>query len=186
MPHASDADLVRRGQGGDVDAIGELYDRHYRCIFRYFWLRVHDRQSAEDLTGEVFSRMVASLPDYRVTGVPFRAWLYRIARNLVADHYRKQGDHVTVPLTFADDLSAGDPGPDRVVELRLTAERVRRALARLEPAQREVVTLRFLTGLSLREVASALDKSVPAVKSLQHRGLTSLRAALNQEKEKCR
>ena len=171
-----------------MDAIGDLYDRHYRYIFRYFWLRVHDRQSAEDLTGEVFSRMVASLPDYRVRGVPFRAWLYRIARNLVADHYRQQGDHVTVPLAFADDLSAGDPTPDRVVELRLTAERVRRALTRLSPDQQEVVTLRFLTGLSLREVASALDKSVPAVKSLQHRGLTSLRAALHQERvrEKCR
>lgn len=165
-----------------MDAIGDLYDRHYRYIFRYFWLRLHDRQSAEDLTGEVFSRMVASLPDYSVRGVPFRAWLYRIARNLVADYYRKQGGHVAVPLAFADDMSAEEPGPDRVVELRLTAERVRRALSKLQPAQQEVVTLRFLTGLSLGEVALALDKSVPAVKSLQHRGLNSLRAALNQEK----
>jgi RNA polymerase sigma-70 factor (ECF subfamily) len=163
-----------------VNAVGELYDRHHEDIFRYVWSRVGDNGSAEDLTGEVFTRMVASLPDYRPRGVPFRAWLYRIARNLVVDHYRKEKGLDLVPLNHAEGLRGDGSDPDLMAERQLTLERVQRALARLDPSQREVVELRFLVGLSLREVALTLDKTVAAVKSLQHRGLTSLRAALRQ------
>lgn len=180
MPDSSDADLVKRAQGGDVDAIGELYDRHHADIFRYVWSRVHDNRSAEDLTGEVFTRMVINLPRYRLRGLPFRAWLYRIARNLVVDHYRKEGGHDQVPLYHAEGMSGEGDRPDSMAEHHLTLERVQRALTSLDPSQREVVILRFLAGLSLREVAQTLDKTVAAVKSLQHRGLTALRVALEQ------
>jgi RNA polymerase sigma-70 factor (ECF subfamily) len=178
---SSDADLVRCAHGGDVNAVGQLYDRHHAHMFRYVWSRVHDRCLAEDLTGEIFTRMVVSLPGYRPTGVPFRSWLYRIAHNLVVDHYRKEGDHVLVPLSQARDLSREGSNPAAIAEHHLTVERVHRALDRLDPAQREVVVLRFLAGLSLREVALTLDKTVAAVKSLQHRGLVALRAGMKQE-----
>lgn len=118
MTESYDIELVQRAQNGDVEAVGELFDRHHEPIFRFAWSRVGDRQVAEDLTGEVFTRTVRSLPDYRLEGIPFRAWLYR------------------------------------------------------------VVVLRFLVGLSLEEVAAAVDKTTAAVKSLQHRGLKSLRLAL--------
>ena len=177
----SDADLVRRAHRGDVDAVGQLYDRHHEHIFRYVCSRVRDGHLAEDLTGEIFTRMVVSLPDYRLTGVPFRAWLYRIAHNLIVDHYRKESGRVLVPLHDAEGQSEDGDNPVSAVERRLTMEQVRRALDRLDPVQREVVTLRFLAGLSLREVALAVDRTVDAVKSLQHRGLTTLRAALKQE-----
>jgi RNA polymerase sigma-70 factor (ECF subfamily) len=178
---SNDANLVKRAQEGDVDAFGELYDRHHRRIFRYVWGRVRDERLAQDLTGEVFTRMVVSLSTYRPTGIPFRAWLYRIAHNLVVDHYRKEGRHVIVPLDYAEDLSVEKNDPFLVVERRLTLERVKDALARLDPAQQEVVVLRFLAGLSLKEVALTLDRTVAAVKSLQHRGLVTLRVALEQE-----
>jgi RNA polymerase sigma-70 factor (ECF subfamily) len=177
----SDADLVKSAQGGDVSAIGELYDRHHEHIFRYVCSHVRDSRSAEDLTGEIFTRMVTSLPNYRPRGVPFRAWLYRIAHNLVVDHYRQQGKHDLVPLCHAETRSEQDDDPGSIVEQRLTVERVKHAMARLDPSQREVVLLRFLAGLSLREVALTLDKTVAAVKSLQHRGLLALRLALQQE-----
>jgi RNA polymerase sigma-70 factor (ECF subfamily) len=180
VPDASDADLIRRAQEGDVNAVGELYDRHNEPIFRYVRSRVHDNRSAEDLTGEIFARMVTSLPNYRARGLPFRAWLYRVAHNLVVDHYRKENGHVLVPLHQAEKLSGAANSPDAVVEHQLTLERVQRALARLDPSQQEVVVLRFLVGLSLREVAQALDKTIAAVKSLQHRGLVALRVALKQ------
>jgi RNA polymerase sigma-70 factor (ECF subfamily) len=172
--------LVKRAQGGDVDAIGVLYDAHHQAIFRYVWSRVSDQQLAEDLTGEIFTRMVISLPGYRPTAVPFRAWLYRIARNLVVDHHRSQNGRVPTSLDVVENLSgeSGQPGP--IVEQQLTQERIRAALANIDPAQKEVVILRFLAGLSLAEVAQTLDKTVPAVKSLQHRGLTSLRAFLEK------
>jgi RNA polymerase sigma-70 factor (ECF subfamily) len=164
-----------------MDAFGELYDRHHRRIFRYVWGRVRDEQLAEDLTGEVFTRMVASLSTYRPTGAPFQVWLYRIAHNLVVDHYRKEGRRVIVPLDYVENLSVEKNDPLSVVERRLTLERVKNALTRLDPSQQEVVVLRFLAGLSLKEVALTLGRTVAAVKSLQHRGLVALRAALEQE-----
>jgi RNA polymerase sigma-70 factor (ECF subfamily) len=175
VPNSNDADLVKRAQGGDVNAVGELYDRHHESIFRYVQSRVYDRDLAEDLTGEIFTRMVTSLPGYRLRGIPFRAWLYRIARNLVVDHYRKESGRVSVPLYHAESTGEAASNPAWIVEHKLTLERVQRALARLDPSQQEVVVLRFLLGLSLREVALTLNKTVAAVKSLQHRGLKALR-----------
>ena len=180
MPDVSDADLVRRAQGGDVNAIGELYDRHYTRIFRYLWSRVRDERLAEDLTGEVFSRMITHLSSYRSKGVPFQSWLYRIAHNLTVDHCRKEGQHHLVPLYYAEGLERGKRDPVSIVEGQLTAERVEKALCQIDPIQQEVVVLRFLAGLSLREVAATLNKTVAAIKSLQHRGLVALRAALEE------
>lgn len=167
-----------------MQAVGELYDRHNEPIFRYVWSRVHDRQTAEDLTGEIFTRMVASLPKYRPQGVPFRAWLYRIAHNLVVDHHRKEGGRALVPLEALESSSVEGKNPDLIVEHRLATEQIHHALAHLDPPQREVVMLRFLDGLSLGEVALTLDKTVPAVKSLQYRGLIALRALLKGRLEK--
>ena len=180
MPDTSDVDLVRRAQGGNVEAVGELYDRHHTRIFRYLWSRVRDPHLAEDLTGEVFARMVRDLPGYRTRGIPFQAWLYRIAHNLAVDHQRMQGRHPLVPLEDAETVRAEDQDPVAKVERQLTLERVEGALDTLDPNQREVVVLRFLVGLSLREVAAALDRSVASIKSLQHRGLVALRAALQE------
>jgi len=85
---AQDSDLAALARRGDVNAIGALYDRHHEALFRYIWSRVGERETAEDMTGEVFTRMLAALPRYQPTATPFRAWLYRIAHNLVVDHYR--------------------------------------------------------------------------------------------------
>jgi RNA polymerase sigma-70 factor (ECF subfamily) len=161
-----------------MDAAGELYDRHNEHIFRYVWSRVHDDQTAEDLTGEVFTRMVTGLPHYRSQGVPFCAWLYRIAHNLVVDHHRKAGGRVWVPLQRAEAVREEGNNPASVVEQRLTLEKIRCALEELDPLQRDVVVLRFLIGLSLQEVAQTLDRTVASVKSLQYRGLIALRAKL--------
>ena len=180
MLNLSDADLVKRAQGGEVNAVGELYDRHHESIFRYVRSRVGDQSLAEDLTGEIFTRMLVSLPDYRLRGIPFRAWLYRIAHNLVVDHYRKKSGRPSVPLCHAESMGETESNPASIIDHKLTLERVQRALDSLDPSQQEVVVLRFLLGLSLREAALAVGKTVSAVKSLQHRGLKALRVALEQ------
>jgi RNA polymerase sigma-70 factor (ECF subfamily) len=174
----TDQDCVRRAQRGDLDAIGHLYDTHHQALFRYVWSRVGERALAEDLTGEVFMRMLGALPRYRASAAPFRAWLYQITRNLLVDHYRKTGNHLNIPLEQVEMVRSATLDLTTIVEQQLTLEGVQQALARLEATQREVVTLRFLSGLSLREVASVLGKSESAVKALQHRGLTGLRQAL--------
>lgn len=178
MQILDDIELVKAAQGGNVDAIGDLYDRHHAQMFRYVWSRVRERPLAEDLTGELFTRMVTHLDSYQDQNVPFRAWLYRIARNLIADYYRKEGSRNMVSLKAAADVPAGGQSPVTVVEHKLTMAGVENALANIDPVQCEVVVLRFIVGLPLQEVAHTMDKSVAAVKSLQHRGLKSLRVAL--------
>ena len=183
MPELSDAELVERAQGGDVAAVGELYDLYHQDFYRFAWSRLGDRQAAEDLTGELFTRMVKNLSSYRLGDVPFRAWLYRIARNLVVDYHRKHGRYRQVSLEQAENVvqSLGEDGrspyPESAVENQLTLDQVREALESIDESQREVVVLRFLAGLSLKETADTLQKSVPAVKSLQYRGLAALRTA---------
>lgn len=174
------SDLVRRAQKGDLPAIQALYLGLNEQIYRFIWSRVHDPALADDLTGEVFLRMVARLPTYQDRALPFRAWLYRITRNLVIDNYRRNQNKETVPLeSIAEDLAVVET-PESTAELRLTFERAQKALESLAPEQREVVELRFMAGLTLKEVALAVDKSVQAVKGLQHRGLTALRDYLKE------
>lgn len=177
LPESSDAVLITHAQRGDVNAIGRLYDRHRESIFRYLWIRLDDQPLAEDLTGDVFMRMLAALPRYQQQGLPFRAWLYRIAHNLLIDYFRKLNHQATVPLEAVEDQGAGDD-PDQAVEQALLSERLQAALRDLEPTQSDVVTLRFLVGLSLHETALTLGKTEAAIKALQHRGLEKLRRKL--------
>ncbi len=187
LSRASDTELVRRAQSkrlgweSGAEAMGELYNRYHERIFRYVWSRVYDRQLAEDLTGEVFYRMVTNLAKYRWMEIPFQAWLYRIAHNLMVDYFRKAGNKRELPIELVDYSGGGVDGPAQTVEKRLHIEQVLGALEDLKPIQQEVILLRFLMGLSLREVASILGKTVGAVKAVQHRGLMELRTVLEFE-----
>jgi len=165
-------------QSEDSLAAEDLYKEHHEHIFRFIWSRVHNAQQAEDLTGEVFIRMVANLSGFRDRSLPFRAWLYRIARNLIIDHHRKESSaNVLADLV---DPSIAQPSVEERAEKALTVEQVQRALQKIDPEQGEVVELRFLAELSLEEVSLVINKSIPAVKALQHRGLSSLRAYLKE------
>ena len=181
MSDLSETEVVARAQRGEAEAAGLLYEAHQAAIFRYLWFRLGEREIAEDLTGDVFVRMLEALPRYRPSATPFRAWLYRIARNLAIDHGRRAGH--APPVALEEVAASHDPADDPAhqVDPRLSLEALRAALAGLEAGQREVVTLRFLAGLSLRETAAVVNKTEAAVKAMQHRGLTALNQALNQE-----
>jgi len=181
MSEISEAGVVARAKMGEAEAVGLLYEAHQPAIFRYVWIRLRERQAAEDLTGEVFLRMLEALPRYRSSATPFRAWLYRIARNLIIDWSRRahQGQLAALEEAPANSDPASDP--EHKVEAQLSLEALRGALAQLEISQREVVTLRFLAGFSLHETAAAVNKTEAAVKALQHRGLAALNQILNQE-----
>ncbi|MFO7678813.1 MAG: sigma-70 family RNA polymerase sigma factor [Chloroflexota bacterium] len=175
-----DNELIQRAHNGSTAAIGALYDRHQPHIFRFVWSRVGNQQVAEDLTGDIFTRMVAALPSYQIGQYPFRAWLYRIARNLVTDEYRAQKGKTAVPLENIMMMTTHDQTPDTIAEKNITLHNVQTALARIDARQREVVELRFLAGMSLQETAESLELSLAAAKSLQHRGLQALRVALKE------
>lgn len=183
MHHLSDVELVEQAQNGRITAVGELYDRYQRRIYRYVRSRVYDHQRAEDLTGEIFLRMVAHIDGYRPMNVPFAAWLFRIARNYLINASLKEKPGRYLPLSSADtNLTAGG-NPSLIVEKKLTMAEVTAALAEIDEVQREVIRLRFLVGLSLQETAVTLNRTVAAVKSSQHRGLKTLKAILSRPSE---
>lgn len=178
-----EARLIRQAQRGDAQACAVLYDRHYDAVYRYCYYRLGDGHAAQDVAGEVFVRMVEKLDTFRPRGRPLLAWLYTIARNLVTDRYRQQGQANEVALEAAVPLADDGDGPDRLADRRLEAECLSLALAHLTEDQRQVILLKFMENLSNAQVACVLDKSEGAIKSLQHRALAALRRAI--EKEGC-
>ncbi len=181
MPSNTIPDLITQAQKGSADAAGQLYERHYRSIFRYLFYRTGDHHAAEDLTGEVFLKMVQALPAYRVTAATFRTWLFQIARNLSIDHFRRGKTHPQMALD--ERLPSGEQGPESAADRRLTGARLQQAVAQLNEEQRDVVLMRFVEGMPIAEVAVALHKSEDAVKGLQRRGLMALRDLLQTTEE---
>jgi RNA polymerase sigma-70 factor (ECF subfamily) len=177
-PNPAEQDLVRRAQAGDADAISELYRTHAPVIFRYCYFRVADRATAEDLTGEVFVKMVEALPRYVERGPPLAAWLFRIAHDRVVDHHRRAARRPQEPLSTR--LEDREPGTEAQAVERAELARVQALLLGLTDEQRSVIQLRFIEGFDLDECARILGKNVGAIKALQHRALRQLAARLER------
>ena len=170
---------VRRAIAGDVDAFGCLYTRHMHAIYRYLFLRVGDEQLAEDLTEEVFVRVQEALPRYKPGPYPFLNWLYRIAHNLLVDTYRKKR-----PLSISPSDLDREPDPealpeDAVANRQDVAELVW-AVQQLDAHEQQVIVLRFVEGLSHREVANIIGKNEGATRMVQQRAVAKLRKLLNE------
>lgn len=166
---------VLQAQKGDEGAIRDLYLRYKTNVFRYLFYQLGDSQAAEDLTSEVFIRMIKGLPSFQPRG-SFQAWLYQIAHNLAIDYHRKEKANNRLPLM--EDLVADGDNPVETVEIQLDNQSLQRALAQLNQAQREVLVLRFILDLPIEQTAQALKCSEDAVKGLQRRGLIILRKLL--------
>jgi RNA polymerase sigma-70 factor, ECF subfamily len=167
-----DAKLIQRAKAGDPQAFSTLYDRYQPRIYRYVYFRVHDVPLAEDLTSEVFVRLVENIQAYRDAGRPFLAWLYTIARNLLTDHYRREARALLVPVD--DTLLSDGVDPARHAQSSFEQQQLLDALAQLTDDQRQVIELKFFEEVDNTSVALLLNKTVGAVKSLQHRALASL------------
>ncbi len=165
--------LVVQAIGGDGDAFGVLYGRYQDAIYRYIFVRTGNTAEAEDLTEDVFVRAWEALPNYRPSQHPFKSWLYRIAHNLIVDHHRRRK-----PVGLADEDLQGDPVmfslPEEVVELNQETHVLTNAIQRLNEEEQLVIVLRFVEGLSHREVAAVLGKSEAASRVIQHRALLAL------------
>lgn len=173
--------LVAKAVLGDTRAFGRLYDVYADRVYGFVRLRVFDARDAEDLTEAVFLKAWRALPGYRREGLPFSAWLFRIARNACVDEYRRSSrDPVLAAEAEAADV-ADAADVDAEVLRRIDAERVREALARLTDEQSAVVTMRFLWGMALKETAVAMGRTEGAVKALQHRALRTLARMLVEE-----
>ena len=167
--------LVRRAQRHDHEAFAQLYEEHFDKIYRYVTLRIGNEIEAEDMTQQVFLNALQSISSFKWKGIPFSAWLFRIAHNQVVDYFRSK-KHATVPLD--ESLASNNDNPQLIAEQRLDIEQLLLASKHLTEAQREVISLRFAGELSIAQVAKAMGRSQGAVKALQHSAIVALRQAL--------
>jgi RNA polymerase sigma-70 factor, ECF subfamily len=166
-------ELIVRAQSGSPEATGALYLRYNQSIYRYLYYHTSDLKTAEDLTSDVFLKMVQFLPSYRVENSAFQAWLFQIAHNIVIDHYRRTKTHPVVEID--ENMESRDPDLDHKVDYYFNSLEMSRALSSLPSAQREVLLLRFIEEMPIAEAARILHKSQDSIKALQRRGLTALR-----------
>jgi RNA polymerase sigma-70 factor, ECF subfamily len=165
--------LVELAQDGDREALEALYLLHFDRIYSYLHMSVGNRHDAEDLTTQTFVKMLESIARFRWQSAPFSAWLFRIAHNLAMDHFRSRRrwqpeEEIPEPQggeeTSAEEQALASIGETGLLEL----------IGRLSPEQRQVLTLKFVFRFSNGEAAAILGKTEGAVKSLQHRALSSL------------
>lgn len=180
MVDGSEVQLIQAAVKGDSSAFGALYDRYHPMIYRFVMIKVGRREEAEDITHQVFLSAWQNVRTYRHRGYPFSSWLYRIARNQVIDHYRARKVDVSLEKAEAESFaSAVDHAADLSTKLQI--EKVRSAVVRLKPDYQDVIILRFVEDLSLKEAANMLGKSEGAVKLAQHRAIRELKKMLGDE-----
>ena len=171
-------EIVDGARAGDPEALANLYDWYLPRVYRYVLGRVGNVMEAEDLTEEIFLKMLGGISGFHWRKAPFSAWLFRIARNQVVTYFRRAGSAVTpgplvesaLPSVNSDDHQ----DPLAAVEMRIALEGVREAVRGLPEAQREVILLRFGSDLSVKETAKVLGKREGTVKVLQYKGVRRL------------
>jgi RNA polymerase sigma-70 factor, ECF subfamily len=171
--------LVAQAQAGHKEALSTLYRMYSKPMFRYVVRRVPRKEDAEDITAEVFARMVRGLRTYKITGAPFEAWLYRIAAFTIADFYR--AEHGVIEEELSEVIASEDFSPEDLFQDDGDVQSVHAALKRLSEEHVTILILRFVERKTHEEVASILGKSVTAVKSAQHRALTQLSELLGND-----
>ena len=171
--------LLSRARQLEPAALAQIHETYYAAIFRYVAFRVGDRDTAEDLTSEVFTRLLAALRDKHAPQNTLRGWLYGVAARVVSDHHRKNYRAPQVELD--ESLANPDQDPADIVDSRLTHESLNRAMEDLTEEQRHVLSLRFGADMPIQDVARTLGKSEGAVKQLQARAVAALARKLSPQ-----
>jgi len=174
--------LVIRAGAGDTDAFGKIYMRHLDAIYRYVYFRVQDSKDAEDLTEQIFLKVWEALPGYEDKGYPFSSWLYRIAHNMVIDFHRRQ--KFIQPMPPVEEVNWSSEAAGTLEQLIKTEElnNLTQAIAKLPDTQQEVIILRFVEGLNHDQIATIVQKSSGACRTIQYRALAALQQILDGEK----
>jgi len=172
--------LVERAQQGDRDALEELYLIHFDRIYGYLHMSVGNRHDAEDLTTQTFLKMLESIGRFKWRSAPFSAWLFRIAHNLAMDHFRARKrwqPEEEVP----EPPGSEEPSAEMLAMHSIGRQSMLQLIETLSPEQQQVLTLKFVFNFSNADVATILEKTEGAIKSLQHRALASLQKQVTQK-----
>jgi len=170
--------LVKQAKNGDEKAFAHLYEYYIAPIFRFIYFRVKNHTEAEDLTQVVFLKAWNSMEDYKPRG-SFSSWLYAIARNSVIDYWRKNKE-LNIDASMINNLEEDKRPIYDIIEEEEDFKSIKEAIRRLSGDQQEVITLRFIEGLSNKEIAEIVDKTEEAVRQLQSRAIKSLRIFLGE------
>lgn len=174
MEHLDETKLIELAKK-DKEAFGELYRRYVDRIFSYVYYRTSNVEEAEDLTAKIFIRAMRHIPNYTDRGVPFSAWLYRIARNLVANWHRDRNRRRMISIDDIAHWHVGSESPELEAQWIEDKTSLLEAVHRLPADRQELLILKFVDRLSNAEIGEIMDRSEGAVKSLYHRTLLTLR-----------
>lgn len=180
---SNEAELAQRASQHDPAAFAQLYNAYVDKIYKYIYYKVGNTPDAEDLCEQVFLKAWEAIGRYTWCGYPFSSWLYKLAHNLVVDHYRSKRE--ALPLN--DILSTADEpiiDPEAALNLSLDAAELSDAMAQLTQEQRQVIALKFIEGYDNAEIAQMLNKKEGAIRALQYRALRSLQGILEAEEAK--
>jgi RNA polymerase sigma-70 factor (ECF subfamily) len=175
----SEEQLVERAKR-DPEAFGELYERYVDRIYNYIYYRTGNVHEAEDLTARVFYRAMSHIPHYRQHGVPFAAWLYRIAHNLVANWYRDRSRRHDIRLDDMLSLASRGASPDHLAEQSEETRHLLDAIRRLPSERQQLLILKFSQDMSNLDIAKVMGRTEGAIKSMYHRTLIALRDELSK------
>ncbi len=179
----TDENAVMLASQGNADAFSYLYEQNVTRIYNYIFYRIGSAQDAEDLTARVFHRAFGHINSYVEKGVPFTAWLYRIAHNLIANWHRDNSRRREVSLEDQIDLPLRGDLPERMVEKNQETEMLLKAIRKLSPERQQLILLKYLEDLSNAEIAVIMRRTEGAIKSLYHRSLIALREELVKTNE---
>jgi len=174
--------LVERAQRGERAALEELYLIHFDRIYSYLHVSVGNRHDAEDLTTQTFLKMLESIGRFRWQSAPFSAWLFRIAHNLAMDHFRARRrwqPEEEVP----EPAGSEEPSAELQAMQSIGRQSMLELIQDLSPEQQQVLTLKFVFNFANADVATILEKTEGAIKSLQHRALASLQKQIAQQQK---
>lgn len=183
-PELSEDDSIRLAADGDTDAFSRLYERYVTRIYNYIFYRTGNPAEAEDLTSRVFHRALHHIQHYDNRGIPFSAWLYRIAHNLVANWHRDNSRRKEVPLDDYTQHPHRSQMPEASVVDTQEMEDLLKVIRRMPPERQQLLILKFVEGMSNQEVATIMMRSEGAIKSLYHRTLMALRDELAKQEER--
>jgi RNA polymerase sigma-70 factor, ECF subfamily len=178
VPDTDEQAILERASRGDSEAFGMLYERYVERIYNYVYYRTGDVHDAEDLTARVFHRALNHIRNYTDRGLPFSAWLYRIAHNLIANWHRDRSRHQEIPLSEAPTIHYKGEPPESALIQSQDRDAILKVVQSLPAERQSLIILKFVENLSNIEIGKIMGRSEGAVKSLYHRTLLALRDEL--------
>ncbi|MHB8618527.1 MAG: sigma-70 family RNA polymerase sigma factor [Chloroflexota bacterium] len=173
-------DLVERASRGSGEAFGQLYQIYVDRIYTYIYYKTGHSIDAEDLTEQVFIKAWEAIGRFRPEGKPFAAWLFKVARNVVIDHYRTRKNNTDLTEVMAVVASDGDP--EDAAQRKATKQVLMGAIRRLTDEQQQVIVLKFIDGMDNTEISATMGKKEGAIRALQYRALLALQRILQDER----